>query len=103
MKVPKEFVRNAYTACCLPIVRKDGRELTDGVNRRFNWRIWRVARRAQICSLIRLAVAAALTAISPRSTASINSGCPIAARRNRSEEHTSELQSHSDIVCRLLL
>src|SRR5215204_7444744 len=24
-------------------------------------------------------------------------------RRSRSEEHTSELQSHSDIVCRLLL
>src|SRR5436190_10285733 len=24
-------------------------------------------------------------------------------RRRRSEEHTSELQSHSDIVCRLLL
>src|SRR5438034_9095501 len=28
-------------------------------------------------------------------------GCTI--RRARSEEHTSELQSHSDIVCRLLL
>src|SRR5438132_2661315 len=26
-----------------------------------------------------------------------------AATRNRSEEHTSELQSHSDLVCRLLL
>src|SRR5438034_7560738 len=25
------------------------------------------------------------------------------ARANRSEEHTSELQSHSDLVCRLLL
>src|SRR5436190_22280997 len=25
------------------------------------------------------------------------------ARRPRSEEHTSELQSHSDLVCRLLL
>src|SRR5260221_8284343 len=24
-------------------------------------------------------------------------------RRDRSEEHTSELQSHSDLVCRLLL
>src|SRR5438132_9040257 len=24
-------------------------------------------------------------------------------KRNRSEEHTSELQSHSDLVCRLLL
>src|SRR5260221_1772093 len=25
------------------------------------------------------------------------------AKRQRSEEHTSELQSHSDLVCRLLL
>src|SRR5260221_2869077 len=25
------------------------------------------------------------------------------SRRGRSEEHTSELQSHSDLVCRLLL
>src|SRR5476649_2967267 len=38
------------------------------------------------------------------------SRCPAAARRAlpprqcpRSEEHTSELQSHSDLVCRLLL
>src|SRR5438132_9070181 len=29
-------------------------------------------------------------------------GNPI-GRRGRSEEHTSELQSHSDLVCRLLL
>src|SRR5476649_3094175 len=28
---------------------------------------------------------------------------PPAAGDNRSEEHTSELQSHSDLVCRLLL
>src|SRR5260221_13417477 len=28
---------------------------------------------------------------------------PRRARRARSEEHTSELQSHSDLVCRLLL
>src|SRR5437588_3700794 len=27
----------------------------------------------------------------------------IATYKNRSEEHTSELQSHSDLVCRLLL
>src|SRR5947207_4890707 len=27
----------------------------------------------------------------------------LAGLRDRSEEHTSELQSHSDIVCRLLL
>src|SRR5947207_11813372 len=29
----------------------------------------------------------------------LSRGC----RRSRSEEHTSELQSHSDLVCRLLL
>src|SRR5882672_12325487 len=28
---------------------------------------------------------------------------PIASRARRSEEHTSELQSHSELVCRLLL
>src|SRR5437588_1683696 len=27
----------------------------------------------------------------------------VVMRKNRSEEHTSELQSHSDLVCRLLL
>src|SRR5438034_3716540 len=32
--------------------------------------------------------------------ASVSSNCSIL---NRSEEHTSELQSHSDLVCRLLL
>src|SRR5260221_6009945 len=30
-------------------------------------------------------------------------GHPDQIRRSRSEEHTSELQSHSDLVCRLLL
>src|SRR5438034_5021005 len=30
-------------------------------------------------------------------------GVDIDAPRGRSEEHTSELQSHSDLVCRLLL
>src|SRR5437588_4784456 len=29
--------------------------------------------------------------------------CMYAIPRDRSEEHTSELQSHSDLVCRLLL
>src|SRR5436190_11888188 len=28
---------------------------------------------------------------------------PLQPHRHRSEEHTSELQSHSDLVCRLLL
>src|SRR2546428_9789217 len=30
-------------------------------------------------------------------------GAPHPARKQRSEEHTSELQSRSDLVCRLLL
>src|SRR5438034_5077538 len=30
-------------------------------------------------------------------------GLGISTEENRSEEHTSELQSHSDLVCRLLL
>src|SRR2546421_5649522 len=29
--------------------------------------------------------------------------CPLRSESNRSEEHTSELQSRSDLVCRLLL
>src|SRR5260221_1851476 len=32
-----------------------------------------------------------------------DTGAAHAARHHRSEEHTSELQSHSDLVCRLLL
>src|SRR5438034_9445038 len=31
------------------------------------------------------------------------SPCPCGRTGTRSEEHTSELQSHSDLVCRLLL
>src|SRR2546428_9818384 len=43
-----------------------------------------------------------------RSSANTTTGCPpsfsrATGRRRRSEEHTSELQSRSDIVCRLLL
>src|SRR5215218_11457312 len=34
---------------------------------------------------------------------SLSSPQPVTARSRRSEEHTSELQSHSDLVCRLLL
>src|SRR5438034_9287172 len=34
---------------------------------------------------------------------SVNARCATAVNAGRSEEHTSELQSHSDLVCRLLL
>src|SRR5437773_8304316 len=43
---------------------------------------------------------------SPPQPSSPTSWTPLAAvrgRRSRSEEHTSELQSHHDLVCRLLL
>src|SRR5437588_9247978 len=33
----------------------------------------------------------------------LGSSCAEGAALSRSEEHTSELQSHSDLVCRLLL
>src|SRR5438132_5727553 len=33
----------------------------------------------------------------------VTAGAPMAIQGGRSEEHTSELQSHSDLVCRLLL
>src|SRR5438034_8029647 len=37
------------------------------------------------------------------STAAILASACFVCATNRSEEHTSELQSHSDLVCRLLL
>src|SRR5947207_14880989 len=38
-----------------------------------------------------------------RTCFSFRPGFPPERRNKRSEEHTSELQSHSDLVCRLLL
>src|SRR5438132_8039697 len=38
-----------------------------------------------------------------RATGTPAAACRDAAGKRRSEEHTSELQSHSDLVCRLLL
>src|SRR5438034_2564352 len=46
--------------------------------------------------------AATSTGTSP-SAAGWATTSPISLRPRRSEEHTSELQSHSDLVCRLLL
>src|SRR5260221_3680746 len=47
---------------------------------------------------------AAIGSIPPSRTRSINSSAlRPCAQWSRSEEHTSELQSHSDLVCRLLL
>src|SRR5438132_2028190 len=50
------------------------------------------------------------TGSAPRGASRMPSPCPFRSkarissrRRGRSEEHTSELQSHSDLVCRLLL
>src|SRR5437588_3732611 len=44
-------------------------------------------------------------ATTPRSITSTPAACKpsASAAEGRSEEHTSELQSHSDLVCRLLL
>src|SRR2546428_5745253 len=41
--------------------------------------------------------------LGPSLWASRWASCPNGAERPRSEEHTSELQSRSDLVCRLLL
>src|SRR5438034_6641300 len=60
-------------------------------------------------SLTRMARPEAPLAVTPASVAGTMpepATCPTAklpALRKRSEEHTSELQSHSDLVCRLLL
>src|SRR4030095_14156680 len=39
----------------------------------------------------------------PRPSSTFEAPSPLEQARARSEEHTSELQSHSDLVCRLLL
>src|SRR5260221_3699846 len=49
-------------------------------------------------TLFRSLLTAAIWALFPQHTAWSQFG-----ENNRSEEHTSELQSHSDLVCRLLL
>src|SRR5437773_7994939 len=56
------------------------------------WRSWSARRILQAISVS--------TACMPRSTRSI---CCNYLHPPRSEEHTSELQSHHDLVCRLLL
>src|SRR5438132_2122656 len=43
------------------------------------------------------------TSPSRRATTERRPSAPTTMRALRSEEHTSELQSHSDLVCRLLL
>src|SRR5437588_12650609 len=57
------------------------------------------ARRGQPSSTVTIAVAARTAACSARRSPTLTSEVFTA----RSEEHTSELQSHSDLVCRLLL
>src|SRR5438034_4133205 len=47
------------------------------------------------------AATAPTTSQPSRSSSGANAASPV--QRTRSEEHTSELQSHSDLVCRLLL
>jgi len=41
----------------------------------------------------------------PKETVNTKDGAPVSVRRGeiRSEEHTSELQSHHELVCRILL
>src|SRR2546427_5584111 len=49
-------------------------------------------------------VGSAAVAAAPALSASLESAAPLSsAQRFRSEEHTSELQSQSNLVCRLLL
>src|SRR5690242_21199961 len=56
-------------------------------------------------TLFRSASSPAASASRPASRCSSSTGAAGATRRrpNRSEEHTSELQSHVNLVCRLLL
>ena len=47
--------------------------------------------------------AALMTALSPRDTRMVNNNTVLSEQAVRSEEHTSELQSRRNLVCRLLL
>src|SRR5438132_8768130 len=49
------------------------------------------------------AVVRALPGVAAPRPAAPAENAAVGYRRRRSEEHTSELQSHSDLVCRLLL
>src|SRR5438034_8671004 len=55
------------------------------------------------CSLLRKLRSTAVLSSSSRSGSAGSTVPRFDASRLRSEEHTSELQSHSDLVCRLLL
>src|SRR5438034_5712670 len=82
------------------------------------------ARAARVCASSRNHLTATLASMTARSIAriphpsdeccavptrtglsskSIHTPCGLESIPSRSEEHTSELQSHSDLVCRLLL
>src|SRR5260221_888143 len=48
-------------------------------------------------------IMAPVTPVDFRLHGAVSAKRAVTARSDRSEEHTSELQSHSDLVCRLLL
>src|SRR5438034_6872690 len=56
----------------------------------------------RVLQVIELSSGEYLRALWPAASASLIMGAAVVAVE-RSEEHTSELQSHSDLVCRLLL
>src|SRR2546430_13679160 len=58
---------------------------------------------ASSCHAFRLRRAAGRRCHPPCLEPTARGGPGVAARRDRSEEHTSELQSQSNLVCRLLL
>src|SRR5690242_21089441 len=77
---------------------------------RWTWRLFRREWRAQLLVITLIAVAVAAATAS--ATLVHNAGQPADAdfgsaaellHLDRSEEHTSELQSHVNLVCRLLL
>src|SRR5947207_10519414 len=61
------------------------------------------ARRPYLCALLLLLLALPLGAATPKELQAQMLPADLLLPNARSEEHTSELQSHSDLVCRLLL
>src|SRR5438034_5491080 len=89
-----ESTRAQPSACVVIIydLHSSYRAIGESVRAPASWPVWRTARggRARASSL-RTRAAPGLRP------------CAAESRPARSEEHTSELQSHSDLVCRLLL
>src|SRR5215204_1157139 len=95
-----------------PMARPEAEEISPMIMATLSRSMMRSALAEAVCGLTESSITSSiLRPITPppeltSSCASLTPSCaysPSGPRKPRSEEHTSELQSHSDLVCRLLL